>query len=103
MNVNYYAVENGTAQLNTTYPTYATDFLKTVDNIAIEAYVDDPASCSELGPGSIGNTGLVEIGYANETQGYSVLITVRGGELVATRIIYPETLAKSELGFPSLG
>ena len=70
MNINYYIAEDqiGTAQLNSTYPTFATDFLKTVDNITIEAFLDDSANCPQTS--SDGNTGLVYLGPAEEKEGY---------------------------------
>jgi len=113
VNVNYYYAEegeekNGTVPLGSILgksdnPTFATDFLKTLDNITIEAFLDDPTSCSQINPGSDGNTGLVYLGPANEKEGYSVLITVRGGELKATRLLEPEKLEKSINGNPSVG
>jgi len=107
VNVNYYAAadENGTAQLNTTSRTYATPFLTTVDDIIVEAALVEPALC-KLGGGfdvGSGSTGLVSLGYANETQGYSVLITLRDGQLAVTRLLDPEQLTKSDIGKPLLG
>ena len=110
VNVNYYVAddENGTAQLNTTSRTFATPFLTTVDDVIVEATLVDPGNCIlQLGDGSggvgSGTTGLVSLGYANETQGYSVLITLRDSQLVATRLLDPEQLAKSDVGKPLLG
>ena len=109
VNVNYYAAadENGTAQLNTTSRTFATPFLTTVDDIIVEAALVDPVSCNlQLGGGfdvGSGSTGLVSLGYANQTEGYSVLITLRDGQLVATRLLDPEQLTKSDIGKPLLG
>ena len=105
MNINYYIAEDqiGTAQLNSTYPTFATDFLKTVDNITIEAFLDDPTNCPQISSDSDGNTGLIYLGPAKQEEGYSVLITSRGGELKATRLLEPEKLEKSINGNPSLG
>ena len=108
VNVNYYVApdENGTALLNTTSRIYATPFLSTVDDIVVEAALVVPAYCnSQLDNGfnmGSGTTGLVSLGYANETQGYSVLITLRDGQLVATRLLDPEQLAKSDIGKPLL-
>ena len=103
INVNYY-VRNGTngkAQLNTTSPTFATPFLEAFKDIDVEASLAEPGNC--LGLGSDSSTGLVPLGYANETQGYSVLITSRGGQLIVTRLVEPEQLEKSIIGQPLLG
>jgi len=50
VNINNYIAKDqiGTAQLNSTYPTFATDFLKTVDNITIVAFLDDPTNCPKI-------------------------------------------------------
>ena len=108
VNVFYYPtvddkVENATALLNTTNPTFATEFLNVVDDVVMEAIVVDPGNCLLLASDSDGSTGLVHLGNATETHGYSVLITLRNGQLVATRIVEEEQLEKSVNGNPSLG
>lgn len=109
VNVNYYVRMNGTyikgtAELNQTHPTIATEFLPALKEVDIEASLANPGNCLEFGSGvSDGNTVFAQLGSPGEMEGYSVLITIREGKLAATRLVEPEQLKKSVSGQPLLG
>lgn len=78
----------------------ATDFLPALQNIEAEASLVG-VSCGDLAV--VNPTWKGSLGSAGDTHGYSVLVTLRGGNLVVSRLNEPTNLKKSIEGQPALG
>lgn len=85
-------------RLNETFRGNATEFLPAEKMVEAEAFLDSCTGINVLEPNWKG-----DLGFPQEENGFSVLITVRENKLVLTRMLGPARLSKSDVGQPMIG
>ena len=81
---------------------FATEFLPALEEISAEVSFTDGNDCNGLAVGN-SNSRKTLLGKGESTEGYAVLITLRDGNLVLTRLNDATHLKKSISGEPMLG